>query len=116
MRRRLEPGAPADAPARQQPDALRPEEPARRVGGVARVLILGHEHDERTLQLLVQRREHERQRRLGHAGACGQRGGERLKALVGLQLAHERVQNGAFGEGLSVHAVRRNLRVPQGQS
>ena len=113
VRRRLEPGAPADAAARQQPDALRPEEPGRGVGGVARVLILGHEDDERALELLVERREHERQRRLGHARPRRQRSGERLEALVGLQLAHERVQDGPFGEGLSVQAVRRNRAVPQ---
>ena len=46
MRRRLEAGAPANAAAGQQRDALGPEEPARRLGRVARVGILGQQADE----------------------------------------------------------------------
>ena len=47
MRRRLEPGAPVHAAARQQRDALLAEEPARSLGRVAGVGVLGQQHDER---------------------------------------------------------------------
>ena len=81
VRRRLEAGAPADTAARQQRDALRAEEPAGRLGGVAGVGVLGQEAHEAPLELLVQRREQQRQHRLGDARSGGQGGRERLQAL-----------------------------------
>ena len=47
VRRRLEPGVPADAAARQEPDARLAEEPACGLGGVARVGVLRQHADER---------------------------------------------------------------------
>ena len=67
MRRRVEARAPVDAAARKHRDAFLAEEPRRALGGVARVLILRRQQDERAVELLVQRREQERQRRLGDA-------------------------------------------------
>ena len=69
MRRRLEPRAPADAAARQQRDVVGADEPARRLGDVARVGVLGQQDDEPSPELLVQRREQERQHGFGDAGA-----------------------------------------------
>ena len=45
------------------------------------------------LELLVQRREQEREPRLGDTGACGQRGGKRRQALVGAQALEQRVED-----------------------
>jgi hypothetical protein len=55
VRRRLEPRAPADTTAREERDVLVPDEPAGGLGDVARVRVLGREHDERSRQLLVER-------------------------------------------------------------
>ena len=94
VRRRLEAGAPADAAARQERDALGADEPAGRLGEVARVGVLGQEHDEPALELLVQRREQERQHRLGDAGPGRQGSRERLQALEREQLPDERWSTG----------------------
>jgi hypothetical protein len=99
VRRRLEPGTPADAAARQQCDALGACEPGRRLGRVARVRVLGHEADERALEPLVQRREEQGQDRLRDTGARRQRRGIALQPLVLEQLADKRVQ------GWPVHDV-----------
>jgi hypothetical protein len=53
---------PRDASARQQTDCIVAEEPGGTLGGVARVRVLRHEHDEVTLEPFVQRRKQERQR------------------------------------------------------
>jgi hypothetical protein len=66
------------------------EEPARRLGGVARVGILGQQHEQRPSQHLAQRGEQERQRRLRDAGTRGQRLHEGAQAVALGQLAHER--------------------------
>ena len=92
VRRRLEPGAPADAAARQQRDVVGADEPARRLGDVARVGVLGQQHDEPAPELLVQRREQERQHGLGDAGARRQGSRKRLQALEREQLPDERMQ------------------------
>ena len=76
----------------QQRDALGADEPARRLGGVARVGVLGQQADEAPLELLVQRREEERQDRLRDAGARRQGSRERLQALEREQLPDERVE------------------------
>ena len=57
VRRRLEPRSPADAAAREECDALRPEEPACGLGRIAGVGIVGKQADEWPLELLVQRRQ-----------------------------------------------------------
>jgi hypothetical protein len=46
VRRRREPRLPGDAAARQQPDHVVAEEPARSLGGITRVCILRQEDDE----------------------------------------------------------------------
>ncbi len=94
VRRRTQRGIPAHAAARQQGDALRPEVPRDSLGQVACVGVLGHEDRERPPELLVQRRDDERQRGLGDAGARRQRFRELRKPLVLEQLAHEREENG----------------------
>ncbi len=104
VRRRLEARAPADAATRQQRDVVGADEPAGRLGDVARVRILGQEHDETTLELLVQRREQQRQYRLGDARPRRQGGRERLQALQRQQLPDERM------EYRTVHDDRRNRR------
>ena len=100
MRRRLEPGAPADAASREEGDALGADEPAGGFGRVARVRVLGQEADEPAVELLVQRREQQRQHGLGDAGARRQRRGERLQPLVLGELADEGVK------GRTVHGER----------
>ena len=94
VRRRTQPGVPAHAAARQQGDALRPEVPRGGLGEVARVGVLGNEDRERPPELLVQRRDDERQRRLRDARARRQRLRELRQPLVLEQLAHEREENG----------------------
>ena len=97
MRRRLEPRAPAHAAARQQRDALLAEEPARSLGRVAGVGVLGQQHDERAAEMLVQRREQQGQRRLGDARGRRERVRERSQALVAEQLLDERMEHGPGG-------------------
>ena len=67
VRRRLEAQLPAHAAARQVADALLAQEPAGGLGGVAGVRVLGEQADEPALEALVQRREHDGQRRLRNA-------------------------------------------------
>ena len=70
------------------------EEPAGRLGRVAGVGVLGQQHDEAALQLVVQRGEDERQHRLRDAGARRQRGGELLEPLLRAEAFDEAVENG----------------------
>ena len=65
VRRRLEPGAPTNAAARQERDAVVTEEPGGRLGRVARVGVLGEDDHEATIEPEVESREEERQRGLG---------------------------------------------------
>ena len=97
MRRRLEPRAPVHAAAREQRDPLLAEEPARALGRVASIGVLGQQHDERAAQLLVQRGQQQRQRRLGDPRGRRQRIREGGQALVAEQLLDERVQHGPGG-------------------
>ena len=92
VRRRLEAGAEADAARGEQRDVLLADEPADGLGGVAGVGVLREEHEEAAAELVVERREQERQRRLGDAGARRQRRGERGQALVGAEALDERVE------------------------
>ena len=54
--------------------------------------VLGQEHEQGTSELLVQRREHERQRRLGHTRARRERRGEGGQLLAGAQALDERIE------------------------
>ena len=93
----------------QERDALGAEVPARRLGEVARVGVLGRQRDEPAPQLLVERGDDERQRRVGDARAHGERLGELAQALAPLDLAEERVQHGKL-ERRTVHDERRETR------
>ena len=59
-----------DAAARKQRDALGAQEPRGALGRVARVCVLGEEDQQPAPELLVQRREDERKRRLRDARAA----------------------------------------------
>ena len=50
VRRRLEPGVPADAAAREQRDALVAEVPGGSLGSVAGVRVLGQQHEQRAVR------------------------------------------------------------------
>ena len=106
VRRRLEAGLPANAAARHRADELVAEEPGGGLGDVARIDVLGDEADERTLEALVERRQHDRQGGLGHPRTGGQRLREGGEALVVHELADECV------EYRTVHDEGRNLAVP----
>ena len=60
-----------DAAAREQRDAVRAEEPRCSLGRVSCVCILGEEDQQTAPELLVERREDERQRGLRDARATG---------------------------------------------
>jgi hypothetical protein len=107
VRRRPQPGVPADTTAGQQCDALGPEVPPRRLREVPRIRVFGDEDDQRSAELVVQRRDDQWKRGLGHARACRQRGSHLLQALELEQLADERVQHGTV--------FARNLRFRAGQ-
>ena len=109
VRRRLEAGAPLDAAARQQRDALLAEQPARRLGGIAGVRVVREEDDKSPGEALVQRREQQRQYRLRYPRGGGHRLREHVEPLVGEQLLDERMEDGSRGLG-QVHDERRNRR------
>ena len=96
VRRRLEAGVPADAAARQQRDALRPEEPRRRLGEVARVGVLGDEDVSARPSCSCSAATtsgsagSETRARVGSAAANS------CKPLVLEQLAHEREEDGTL--------------------
>ena len=92
VRRRLETAAPVDAARREQRDAVVAGEPGRRLGCVARVGVLGQHDDQAAIELLVQRREQQRQGRLGDARTRRQRSGELLQALLRTEALDERVE------------------------
>ena len=98
VRRRLETGRQRDAAARQQRDVLGADEPGRTLGRVPSVGVLGEQNEQRPSELVVERREQERQRRLRDAGSRRQRLDEGLKALTGGELRDEGVK------GRRVHA------------
>ena len=110
MRRRQQPRIPANPAARKQGDPLVADEPCSGFGQVARVGVLGNGDRERPLEELVERRDDERQSRLGDARLRGQRGGELGQPLVLEQLADEGVKN------WTVHDERRNRPVPRPRS
>ena len=60
VRRRLEPGLPADAAAREERDVFLAEVPGRRLGRVPGVRVLGEQQSKRPAETEVERREEER--------------------------------------------------------
>ena len=90
---RLEAGAPANTAARKHRDTVLIEEPRGRLCGVARVLVLGREKDERPRELVVQRSEDERQRGLGDARGSWKGLGVRPEPLAPPKLCDERIQD-----------------------
>ena len=71
-----------------------PRNHAGRLGRIARVGVLGREHDERARELLVDRSQHERKRGLGDARTrVRQLLEERAEALALGKLADERVKD-----------------------
>ena len=120
MRRRLQPRSPVDAARREQRHVLVAEEPACRLGCVARVGILREQHHEAALQLVMQSGQDERQHRLRYAGARRQRRGELLEPLLCAKTFDEAVENGpvhddgpnkAFGRVVIVRG-QTSLRAP----
>ena len=71
----------ADTPAGKKRDTLFAEQPARRLGRVSGVGVLGQQHEQRAPGVLVQRGQEQRQHRLGDAGASRQRVREGAEAL-----------------------------------
>ncbi len=100
VRRRVEAGAPADAAAGEQRDAVVAEEPGGGFCGVARLGVLWQDDDEAAIEPEVECREEKRQRRLGHSGArafaVGGLDGETLVRLR--DLVRERLEALAVGE------------------
>jgi hypothetical protein len=75
---------------------LVPDEPAGGLGDIARIRVLGREDDERPPELLVERRNDERQGRLRDPCACVRKLPEkRAKSLTLGTLADERMENGS---------------------
>ena len=73
MGRRLEPRGLGDAPAGVERNRLRPEEPRRTLGRVARVRVLGEKDEKPPPELGVESGENERKRCLRHPRAGGKR-------------------------------------------
>ena len=69
VRRRPQARAERDAAARHEGDGSSVDEPGRRLGGVARVLVVGKHAQQACPAPLVERGEEQRQRRFGDAGA-----------------------------------------------
>ena len=106
VRRRLEARLPPHTATGQQRDALLAEKPADRLGRVARVGVVSQEADERPAELLPERGQDERQRRLGDARTGRERLRERLQALVRGELADEGVKDRTVHGDGTRHASR----------
>ena len=91
--RRFESGAPVDAPARQHRYAFVAQEPGRPLRGVACVLILRRQKHEGAVELLVERGQQQRQRRLRHAGGLWKRLGKAFEAFGRAELRNEGMEN-----------------------
>ena len=120
VRRRFETRSPVHAARGEQRDILVSEEPTGCLRGVAGVSVLRQQHDQTTLQLLVERRQDERQDGLGDASARRQRCGELLEPLLRAEAFDEAVENGtvhddgpneAFGRVAMVRG-QSSLRAP----
>ena len=100
MRWRLEPGLPADAATREERDALVPQVPGGRLGSVAGVGVLGQDGEQRPVEVKVERREDERERRLRHACRCiAKVVGERDEPLVRRELDGDGAERRDLGDG-----------------
>jgi hypothetical protein len=103
MGRRLEPAPPADAAGGEEPYPSLAQEPARGLGGVARVGILREDADERAVPAReVERREEEREKRLRNA-RVGRTLRELPEAVSAGELASESGEDGFLGAGELVH-------------
>ena len=89
VRGRLETGGDAHAAGRQERDAVLADEPADGLRDVAGIGVLGKEDAKASSELLMERGEQERERRLRDAGAGRQRLGEGGQALVGAKTLDE---------------------------
>ena len=105
MRRRIEARAPLHAATRQQRDSLVADEPRHPLGEVPCVGVLRHEDDELPVELLVQCREQQRQRRLRHARSGGERLGVGAQTIALAKLVDKGMKN------RQVHDERPNRRV-----
>ena len=92
VRWRLEARRVRDAPTRQKSHRVSPEEPGGSLGGVAGVRVLGQQDEEASSELLVERGQNERQRRLRDTRATGQRLRERLEPFAAGELRDEGVK------------------------
>ena len=86
---RSEAGLVRDATTREERDLVRIAEPARSVGRVACCCVVGEQHEQWAPDLLVERRENQREHGLGHPGACREHPDERGEALVPAELVDE---------------------------
>ena len=102
VRWRLQARGMRNATARKQCDAVWAEKPGCAVGRVPGVGVLGQEHEHATTELLVQRREEERERRLGDPGSTPKGLHERLEPLRRSELRDEACERGRRRVG--VHA------------
>ena len=93
MRGGIEARGPVNTPAREERDPVLAEEPGGALSRVARILVFGCEQHERTVELLVEGREQERQRRFRHPSRGGKRVRKRGQALALTELLDERVQD-----------------------
>ena len=111
MRRRLEPGVPADAAAWEQRHSLVAEIPGGGLGSVAGVGVLRQQDEQRAAEAEKERREEQRQARLGDTGARSSKvGRERGEPLGAGQLEGERLQRRWCRTVRLVHDERRNRR------
>ena len=89
VRRRLEARCVRDPAARKQRDPIGTQKPGGPLGRVSCVCVLREDDQQPSAELLVQRREDERQSGLRHACASGQRSRERLEAIARSELRDE---------------------------
>ena len=111
MRSGLETGDLAHPATWEEGDALAGREPRDTLGSVARLCVLGQEHEERSTELLVEGCEEQRQGRVGDAGTRRERRRIRGEALALAELGDKGRQCG--GSGGQVHDVCRE-RSPAG--
>src|SRR5581483_3984584 len=102
----LEPGAVADAARGEQRYLLLAEEPPGGLGDVARIRVLRERDDHAPAELLVQRRQDERQHRLGHARTRRQRLRERAQALVLAEAVDQEMEDRAVHDERPERAFR----------
>jgi hypothetical protein len=94
------------AAPREQRDAGVADKPCNSLREVARVGVLGDEDHERPVELHVQRREQERQRRLGDARRRGERFGKRAEAVALAHLVDKGMKDRTVHDERPNHGVR----------